>query len=219
MPTTFGPVYCETPDVATSFPIEPANTWSSGVIVLYGIAALVLVWRRAPRDLSFYALCILLIVNGVGSILWHGMRTRWALVLDALPALVFVLIVAVLWARRVAPLWQAIVVALVLVVLPLAFLRLGFGLLPAFRIITTAALIAAVGVWLVARTFFVDRTTAWIGAGALVSAVAALTFRIADASACAFSPIGSHFLWHIFLSTAAFLCMLTLVRLKELAPK
>ncbi len=220
MPTTFGPVYCETPDVATMFPIEPANTWSSGVIVLYGIAALVLVARRAPRDVSFYTLCALLIVNGVGSILWHGMRTRWTLILDALPALIFVLIVAVLWAQRVAPLWQAIAVAVVLVVLPLAFLRLGlgFGLLPAFRIITTAALVGAVGVWLVGRTLSVDRTTALIGGGALISAVAALTFRIADASACGVIPFGTHFLWHIFLSTAAFLCMLTLVRLKELAP-
>jgi hypothetical protein len=219
MPKTFGPVYCETPDIATTFPIEPANTWSSGVIVLYGIAALVLVARRAPRDISFYALCVLLIVNGIGSILWHGMRTRSMLILDALPALIFVLIIAVLWARRVAPLWQAIAVGVVLIVLPLAFLRLGFGLLPAFRIITTAALIAAIGVWLVVRTFSVNRTTALIGAGALISAVAALTFRIVDSSACSLIPFGTHFLWHIFLSTAAFLCMLTLVRLKELRPR
>src|SRR4051812_18825844 len=120
MPMNFGPVYCETPDLATGFPIEPANTISSGVIVLYGIAALILVARRAPRDLPLYALCALLIVNGVGSILWHGLRTPWSLSLDALPAVVFVIVAAFLWARKVAPLWQAALVAALLVLLPVA---------------------------------------------------------------------------------------------------
>src|SRR6185436_2166865 len=119
-PTDFGPQYCETPAFADGFPVEPANAISSGVIVLYGIAALVLVMRRAPRDVSLYALCALLIVNGVGSILWHGLRTRWALSLDALPAVVFVIIAAFLWARKVAPVWQAAIVGVVLVALPIA---------------------------------------------------------------------------------------------------
>ena len=76
-------------------------------------------------------------------------------------------------------------------------------------------IIALAASWLIVRTFSVDRTTALIGAGALASAIAALSARILDAQACSFIPVGSHFMWHIFLSTAAFLCMLTLVRLKE----
>src|SRR5215211_4608798 len=95
-PTDFGPQYCETPSMAEGFPVEPVNAISSGVIVLYGLLALVLVTRRAPRDLALYLLCALLIVNGVGSILWHGLRTRWSLPLDALPAVVFVIIGAYL---------------------------------------------------------------------------------------------------------------------------
>ena len=212
--TSFGPHYCETPDFAAGFPIEPANTWSSGVIVLFGIAALVLVIRRAPNALALYAACALLIVNGVGSILWHGLRTRWALTLDALPALIFVLIIAVLWARRVAPLWQAIALALVLLILPALFLRFTFGLPIPFRLTTSAAIIALAGLWLIAKTFAVSHRIAFIGAIALACAVAALTFRLVDAEACGAIPFGTHFLWHIFLSTAAFLCMLTLVRLR-----
>src|SRR5262249_31450318 len=125
MPTNMGPVYCETPDIASGFPIEPANTWSSVVIVLYGLAAWMLVARRAPNALTLYALCALLIVNGAGSVLWHGMRTRWALALDALPAVVFVLIAAFLWARRVAPLWQAAAVALALLATPFVVFMLN----------------------------------------------------------------------------------------------
>jgi len=97
----FGPLYCETPETITGvFPVEPANAISSGVIVLFGIAALVLVMRREPRAIVLYVACALLMLNGVGSILWHGLRTRWALTLDFMPALIFLLIVAFLWARR-----------------------------------------------------------------------------------------------------------------------
>ena len=61
-----------------------------------------------------------MIVNDVGSILWHGLRERWALSLDARPAVVFVIFAAFLCARRVVPLWQAAVVGIGFVLLPIA---------------------------------------------------------------------------------------------------
>jgi hypothetical protein len=86
----FGPLYCETPETISGvFPVEPANAISSGVIVLFGIASLLLVMRREPNAIVLYVACALLMVNGVGSILWHGLRTRWALTLDFVPALIF----------------------------------------------------------------------------------------------------------------------------------
>ncbi|MBI1213416.1 MAG: hypothetical protein GC190_18290 [Alphaproteobacteria bacterium] len=214
MPTDFGPQYCETPGMAEGFPVEPWNTWSSGVIVLWGLAALLLVMRRSPRDLTLYALCALLIVNGVGSMLWHGLRTRWALSLDALPAVVFVIIVAVVWARKVAPLWQAAMVGVLLVALPVALFRFDIYVPGLNRLLTAAIVVAAAGVWLVARTYFVSPGAYLIGGFALASASAALTFRMVDPLTCDQLSFGTHFLWHIFLSTAAFLCMVTLVRLR-----
>jgi len=210
----FGPLYCETPETITGvFPVEPANAISSGVIVLFGIAALVLVMRREPRAIVLYVACALLMLNGVGSILWHGLRTRWALTLDFMPALIFLLIVAFLWARRVAPLWQASVAAGTLIAAPVALRFFDFGMGLPVRFGAAALVIVALAIWLIVRSYAVSRTAAMTGAAALLAALSALTFRSVDAVACATVPIGSHFLWHIFLSTAAFLCVFTVVTL------
>ena len=119
-----------------------------------------------------------------------------------------------LWARRVAPHWQAIAMTAALLVLPAILFRADFGLPTASRLSAGAAVIALAGVWLVARTLALSRRTAMIGGAALVCGVAALVFRLLDGRACAVIPIGTHFLWHIFLSSAAFLCVLTLLRLR-----
>lgn len=214
----FGPEYCETPDVITGiFPVEPWNAISSGVIVLFGVASLFLIARRTPRAYELYVLCALLIINGTGSILWHGLRTRWSLLLDWLPAVIFVLIVCFLWARRVVPLWQAGVAGGILLVVPLAVRFFGVGSPFPMRFGAPIVAIIAVALWLIARSYAVSRNAAMTGGLALVFASAALTFRSIDGMTCEMFPgQGLHFLWHIFLSTAAFLCMVTLTTLYTL---
>jgi hypothetical protein len=211
----FGPEYCETPDVITGiFPVEPWNAISSGVIVLFGIASLFLVARRTPRAYELYLLCALLIVNGTGSILWHGLRTRWSLTLDWLPAVIFVLIVCFLWARRVAPLWQAGVAGGALVAAPLAVRFLQVGSPFPLRMGVPIVVIVGVALWLITKSYAVSRSAALTGGLALLSAFTALTFRSIDGQTCEMFPgQGLHFLWHIFLSAAAFLCMVTLTTL------
>jgi hypothetical protein len=212
----FGPTYCETPETITGiFPVEPANAISSGVIVVFGILALFQVMRRAPQSIVLYTLCALLITNGVGSILWHGLRTRWSLTLDFLPAAIFVLVMAVVWARRVAP-WQQVALAFVLFIataLTLRFVDLGLPM-PA-RMAGPAVAIVGLAAWLIVRSAGISRNAAFTGGAALLSALTALTFRSIDAWACATYGTGSHFLWHIFLSAAAFLSLLTIMTLRE----
>jgi hypothetical protein len=208
----FGPTYCETPETITGvFPVEPANAISSGVIVLFGLAALFRVARRSPRALELYALCALLILNGLGSILWHGLRTRWALTLDVMPALVFVLMICVVWARRVASWWQAAAAGGVLIAAPLAVRLADLGSRWPLRWGAMAFVIVAVAVWLITRTVAVSRAGAVTGVAALGSAALALTFRSLDGNACASIGFGTHFLWHIFLSAAAFLSLCTVM--------
>lgn len=213
---SFRPQYCETPDEITGvFPVEPANAISSGVIVLFGLAALVLVTRRAPRAFELYVLCALLIVNGVGSILWHGLRERWALTLDVTPALIFLLGVSVVWARRVAP-WRHVgVAAIAIVAFWLVMRNVDLGMRLPGRWGAMAPMIVVLALWLIARSYAISKTAALTGGLALVSALAALTFRSIDRFACEWSPVGSHFLWHILLSAAAFLCIRTIVTLSE----
>lgn len=210
----FGPLYCETPATITGlFPVEPANAISSGVIVLFGIAALVLVVQRSPRAIELYAACALLMLNGLGSILWHGLRTRWALTLDVMPAIVFVLLVAVVWARRVGPWWQVAAIGGTLLIAPLAVQFLDLGSRWPLRFGVMALVIVALALWLIVRSFAVSRVAGFTGAAALLSALAALTFRSIDAAACESIGMGTHFLWHMFLSAGAFLCLYTILTL------
>lgn len=217
----FGPQYCETPDVITGvFPVEPANAISSGFIVLFGIASLVLVVRRSPRAIELYLLFALLIVNGVGSILWHGLRTRWALTLDVTPALIFLLLVAIIWGRRVAPWWQVALVGAGIAALSFVVRNIELGFRLPGRWGAMAPLVVAAAAWLIVRSYSISKTAALAGGGALLSALAALTFRTIDNVACEWLPMGTHFLWHIFLSAAAFLCVWTIVTLSSAqAPK
>jgi len=212
-----GPQYCETPDVFGAFPIEPANAVSSGVIVLWGIAALLLVMRRAPAAWLLYLACAFLIVNGVGSILWHGLRTGWSLTLDFLPAFFFVGLVAILWARRVAPPWHAAGILLVLFgsqLIPWVGRWLGLDIPGIGWMYTRLLIIPLCAVWLIALTIPHSRGAAMTGAAALGFALLALFMRSYDAWACDNIGFGSHFLWHVFLSTAAYLAMRVLVVLE-----
>jgi len=216
----FGPQYCETPEqISGWFPVEPANAISSGVIVLFGIAALILVVRRAPRALELYLLCALLIVNGVGSVLWHGLRERWALTLDVTPALIFLVLMAVIWARRVAPWWQVGAAGVAYIALTYALRQVDLGVRLPGRWGAMAIPIVITALWLIARSYAMSRAAALGGGLALLSALAALTFRSIDKAACASVPMGTHFLWHIFLSAAAFLSIWTIVTLGAVGPR
>jgi len=52
---------------------------------------------------------------------------------------------------------------------------------------------------------------AWLSILTVIVAVVAFIFRTADLSVCGLIPFGTHFLWHIFLSGAAYLAILFLV--------
>ncbi|NWH08034.1 MAG: hypothetical protein HXY22_05205 [Alphaproteobacteria bacterium] len=217
----FGPMYCETPGLLSgSFPEEPWNAISSGVIVLYGLLAWGLTWRHAPRAVEFHALSLLLALNGIGSVLWHGLRTGWALSLDVQPALIFLLLMALLWAFRVLPWFLALGLIAALIATPF----LAWALMPAGQPILVRGAPMLIGLLLaggllVWRTVGLSRGAAAFGALSLGSAIAALSFRSIDPMTCKLIPFGTHFLWHILLSTAAFAGFLALLHLKPGALK
>ena len=207
---TFGPIYCETPGfVIGVFPAEPINTFSNLAIIFFSIAAFFLVTRRTPRAIDLYVLCALLLVNGVGSFLWHGTRTRWALSLDVLPALIFVFGFFFIWARRISPVWQALLLLLGFYVLS-QFLR-SIDFVPYGRWASMMPAVVLFGSWLIWSTWAHSRRAALLGAAALGTALLGLTFRTIDETACNYIPFGTHFLWHIFNGAVLYLAMRSLV--------
>ena len=216
-PFTFGPIYCETMSATSAgFPIEPMNTISNGVIVMFGLLGLYFVGKRAPRAADLYVLCALLITTGIGSGIWHGFRDSDALFFEVQSGLFFLFAVVFFWARR---LWSYLGAALFLTLFYGGFSfsreywdRAIFGI-PVQRWVALAPVVILAGIALIAQTYIHSKRAAILGGMALSSAIVALSFRTIDLSACAYIPYGTHFLWHSFLSAGGFLGILALIEL------
>jgi hypothetical protein len=219
-PFTFGPIYCETMSATSAgFPVEPMNTISNGVIVMFGLAALYLVVKRAPRAGDLYALCALLVITGIGSGIWHGLRDGQALFFEVQSGLFFLFALVFFWARR---LWSYLGAALFLVLFAAGFVTsrqywnseiFGFEVQ---RWVALAPLVILAGIVLITQTYMHSKRAALYSSVALSSALVALTFRTMDLSACAYIPFGTHWLWHSFLSCGGFLGIVALIELPAL---
>ena len=218
---SFGPVYCETLSAVPGvYPVEPFNTVSNGVIVMFGLLGLYFVIKRSPRAVDLYILCTLLMATGIGSGIWHGMRDGDALFWEVRSGLYFVFTIVFCWARR---LWTIVGAALAL-----AGFYYGFEFFSDYgneflgiagRWVAITPLVVGSGAILIAHTAFRSREAALLGGVAVASAVVAVTFRTIDLDVCSTLPMGTHFLWHSFLSAGGFCGILALTRLPAAAPK
>jgi len=230
-PPPHGPVYCDTYVANTDIPHmwlgmhEPVNTISNAAILIAAYVAYRYVRRsRVGFSGDLILLLFLLAWVGIGSALWHGLRTMWALQLDWIPGVLYLLVLTVLWIRnmfagRLAG-WAAgiggmfaMVAVSVLGVLTwgraLAQITPNFIGVPMFLTVTVFGIIM---VTLSARKF--GGEAAVLGASILVAGIVAAIARSVDLLVCQYIPFGTHFLWHIGLSTAACLGLLLIVRMK-----
>ena len=212
VPLTFGPIYCEDAIAAASFPIEPVNTVSNAVIVIFGVAALYATAKRAPRAGDLYVLGALLVATGAGSGMWHGLRERWALAFDVMPGLFFLFGLSFCWAKR---LWSIAGAAVLAVAFFLAFGVSNALFAGAPRWVSIAPAVVVTGVLLIGQTAMRSKQAAFLGATALAASLTALMFRTIDQEACRYIPFGTHFLWHIFNSGGAYLGILALITLQN----
>ena len=208
---SFGPQYCETPDIVSAFPAELWNTWSNLVIIAFGLAATYLVWKHARRAYDLWTLSVLLIANGIGSLLWHGLRTSEALVFDTTPGILFLMLFVYLWARRFYGWVGAAVIFVAFLVLQYVSAVSMSTLFPGLPFFAGVAVpVVLLGLLLAYKGSFISGRSALFGILALVFALSALLFRSIDAWACEYLPMGTHFLWHALLSCGAFLGILAL---------
>jgi len=221
-----GPIYCETGQ-NWLFIAEPVNTLTNFVIIAAAIAALRHVRRetgRYPADLM--ALVILFFATGIGSFFWHALRTPTWLVLDWLPGVLFLLTFIFLWLRALygtlAGFGAMILVmaaqfsAITVVRSHAASMQAGPSPLVIAPFFVVLLLIGAGFVILTRRRRGLP--AALTAATLLGLAALAATFRSIDLLACGLIPFGTHFLWHIFLSAAAYRCITFLTAMKQAEP-
>jgi len=211
----FGPIYCETLSASSiGFPVEPMNTVSNGVIVLFGLLSLYVTVKRTPWAVDLYILAALLIITGIGSGIWHGLRDRDALFFEVQSGLFFLFAFAFFWARR---LWSVPGAFVFFTLFFAGFLASRnywdgaiFGM-PVQRWVALAPVVILAGIALIVQSYAYSRRAAAYGGAALSLAIVALVFRTVDRSVCDMIPFGTHFLWHSFLSAAGFVGVLTLI--------
>jgi ceramidase len=208
-----GPTYCETLSATyASFPVEPANTVSNGVIVFFGLAALYLVHKRTPRAYDLYVVCAMLIACGVGSGVWHGLRDGAALVFEVQAGLLFLFGLAFCWSRR---LWSPVGTLIFVVAFVFTFMisRQYLGMFQQ-RWVAAAPAVILFGSILAAQTVMRSKKAALLGLGAMSLSLTALGFRTYDLEFCDSFPMGTHWLWHIFNSAGGFTAMLAIITLQ-----
>jgi hypothetical protein len=211
-----GPTYCETLSAlnATSvaFPIEPANTVSNGVIVLFGLAALYFVAKRTPRAYDLYVVAALLVACGIGSGLWHGLRDGSALFWEVRAGLFFLLGLAICWSRRLwSPLGAVLFVVAFVVTFQYSREYLGIA---GQRWVAAAPAVILFGSILATQTVMRSKKAALLGLAAMGLSLTALGFRTYDMTVCDGFPMGTHWLWHIFNSAGGFTAMLAIITLQ-----
>jgi hypothetical protein len=218
--TPHGPMYCETGH-AWLFMAEPVNTITNAFIILSAILAFRQVQKARigwPADIVI--LLILLFATGVGSFAWHAFRTRIALAFDAIPGLLFLFVFTGVWIGRLFGRWAGILGAFGLLIAAAGSIYLTVTLYPGIRAYPPAislapayATISVIGFFLVWATIRkIGWTSAEIVSLALVCAITAAVCRSIDLLMCGIIPFGTHFLWHILLSTAAYLAISFLIR-------
>ncbi len=210
---TFGPIYCETGH-AIGFLAEPVNAATSIIPLIAAAAILFYIYRHNVQVWYLHLLALLLTLTGIGSFLWHGLRTPWALSLDILPGLAALLLFGFAWALELKNRWFGYGIIAGLLGLQMLFALLippGSG---PFFLVSIFSAVVVVGFLLTFFTFQRGRVLGWFGTLVLGLALTGAVFRTVDLFVCNVIPFGTHFLWHAFLSLAVFVGALFLMRLR-----
>lgn len=186
--------YCERTSAA--FWAEPLNAWSNLAFIAAGLIGLSLWKMRGGRDRPAQALCLLVLVIGIGSFLFHTFATRWASLADVIPIAVFIYSYFALALRRYFGLSRLMAGLGTAGFFAASFLAESvFAALVGSSAGYVPALLAMliIGGLLVARQEEPGTLVLAAGTTFLVS----LTFRTLDGPLCEVWPIGTHPLWHL----------------------
>lgn len=195
--------------------------WSEPVNLLSGLAFFAVAlaayagWRKAERrDPAIAVLILLVVLIAAGSTLFHGFAERWALYADLIPIQIFVGVYFFVAMRRffgfslpaaaLATVGFIIAARLYVDWVPWTFMR-GYGrLLPAVGVLFAIALTVRLrGMDIDASGGLVGRRGRDVGdllLAASFAMAAAIVCGASDRIVCAWSPVGSHPLWHLLVA-------------------
>jgi hemolysin III len=203
-----GPVYAETLTGHPPF-YEPWNSLSSLFIAGAGLLFFFKT-KRSDKGAGFIYFCAtMLLVGGLGSTLFHGLRTSyWLVFMDFMPIIIVSLAIALLFWQKVLKSWTlASIVLLGLMALrAVPYWQQEHLQLTNQAIINISYFIAGLTIFLPCLIFLVQSrlyksTYLFLAIGLMI---AALVFRTIDKDVTAVLPMGTHFLWHVASGVGAY---------------
>lgn len=202
-PNTAVDLYCER--TSAEFWAEPVNAFSN---LSFIVAALAIVWlmrsTKARASLPALFLTINLVAIGVGSFLFHTLANRLMMLADLLPIFIYQIAFLTFYARHVAGCRMPTVAGLLLLFL---LANLGFMQLP--REWLNGSLVYGGALLFISAIAAYHHATAKrepaILYFALIVFLIALACRSFDLWICPWSPLGTHFLWHLLVGGVLYL--------------
>lgn len=215
MHNEIGPTYCETLITGTnSFPIEPVNTLTSLIPLILGVIALIWLYKQRRHSYLLYGIALFLALTGLGSTLWHGLRTPLSLSLDVFPGLITFMLIVWTWPYLLGGrIWSYLTIFGIFVGI-FIFARLLPQVESNGPPMAVFLVVAVGGLILTYLTYKKrGRKLALHGLSVIVLAALAASVRSTDLLTCDIIPTGIHFLWHVFLGSSAFVAILFLSKL------
>ncbi len=208
-----GPVYHETD--LSNFVAEPWNALSSLIIALPAVYFLIK-YRGQYKIHAFiiYFCAPLLIMNGLGSTLFHAFRAHvFFLIMDVLPVVILTLGISIFFLFKLLKKWYY-VTGLVIILVGLRMLI--FNIASGSDAINLSYLYTGMLIFIPGLLFVIKTKYSCIKSlllSTLFFAVA-LFFRFYDQFPDQLMPMGTHWLWHIFTGIGAFFLGRYLINLK-----
>lgn len=201
-------IYCER--LGPEFWAEPLNAITNGSFIIAAFMAYFLARRNGIRSWDVYALILLIAAIGVGSTLFHTYATRWAMLADVLPILLFQVGFIVSYSLRVI---RAGVLKIILILAGFFGLSYVFGQMPQAwfngSLGYASALIYLLGLGVYHFMSHLRERRVLLMAGGVF--IVSLIFRSIDMALCGTIPFGTHFLWHLLNGAVLYLSIRGLI--------
>jgi len=196
-------IYCERTNA--DLLAEPVNALTNGLFLVSAWLA----WRRAKKaggpTPDVWLLLWLVFAIAVGSSLFHTFASKWSMLADVLPILLFQLVYLWRYARDIAALRALPALGLVSLLLVAVLAMLPFSHLMNGSLIYLPALLVLLMLGIYHRASRRREPNVMLLAGGVF--LLSLTFRTLDNLVCPSLPLGTHFLWHTGNAVVLYLVM------------
>jgi len=188
-------IYCERTNPL--FFAEPLNAISNIAFIIAAYLLFKTYKKSQKKDIEALILLILVGVVGIGSLLFHTLATRWAMLADVIPITAFIFFYLWVCIRRLLGVSNALS-ALILIgfyfistqaeKIPTEYSFNGsIAYFPSLAAIIIIASLLKIRGKAIANRYFM----------AFICFATSLTFRSVDMSVCPSLSIGTHYMWHI----------------------